>query len=153
MEVSETKLVNFAEKTKFDVSNVVKAPPPPVPTGLLFLELDKHGLELVNPDLSPLLGEDGVWTRNKDPDPTFRFKDTKSGNIYASLAEVPGLKDSPVRDITNLIDSDFVPGFEDFLGTLNRQNTEIENIFHLDPNQFLSRSESYKVLLRRPLRG
>ena len=148
MEVSETKLVNFAEKTKFDISKVIKAPPIPKPGGRLFFNLNQNKLELISPDLSLLVGPDGVWNGAA---PTFRFKDTKTGEIYSGLSEVPRLDESALRDIGSQMTSDFVPSFEAFLGTLTPQNTRTENIFQLDPNQLLSVSEGFKVILHHPL--
>ncbi len=150
MEVSETKLVNFAEKTKFDISKVIKAPPLPGIPGLLSLELRKNNLELLSPDLSLLVGSDGTWNGNA---PSFRFKNTVTGTEYSHLSEVPGLKESTIRDLSFKMETAFIPNFVSFLKTLNLQNIEVQNIFELDPNQLLTVSEGYKVLLRRPLDG
>ena len=154
MEVSETKLVNFAEKTKFDVSNVIEAPPMPGIPGFLLLELRKNKLELLPPDLTALISEDGTWNGTE---PNFRYgqlddNGNPTGVVYNGLAEVPRLSGSTVRDLEGMVENDFSPAFiENFLKTLNSQNAKIENIFQLDPNQLLTVSGGYKEVLRRPL--
>lgn len=53
-----------------------------------------------------------------------------------------------------MVENDFTPAYIDnFLRGLTPQNTQAETIFQVDPNQLLSVSGGYKVLLRRPLGG
>lgn len=154
MVVTDTRLVNLPEKTKFQVSKVISAPNPPTPGGRLNDTLHANGLSLLSPDLGPLIGEDGTWNGTK---PSFRFEELDEGGnptgvIYRSLAEVPDLTPEEIAIMDSMVSGEFTTHFENtFLTTLNSQNTEVQNIFQLDPNQLLTRSEGYKVLLRRSL--
>lgn len=150
MEVTDTRLVNLPEKTKFDISKVVKAPPLPKPGGGLFLKLNQYHLELVNPDLGLLIGPNSTWNGVA---PSFRFKDTKTGAIYSGLSAVPGLDPATLEDIETKLRYFITVDWTPFLGTLSPQNVQVENIFQLDPNQLLTVSGGYKVLLRRSLEG
>lgn len=142
------------EKTKFQVSKVISAPNPPTPSSSLRYQLGVNSLKLLSPDLGPLIGEDGTWNRTE---PSFRFERLDSsgnptGTIYNSLAEVPGLDEDLIINLNARVEDEYTQNFKDnFLSTLNSQNTEVQNIFQLDPNQLLTRSEGYKVLLRRSL--
>ena len=60
MEVSETKLVNFAEKTRFDVTSEFKFPDPSEGGGVGD-DLAVLGLTLVPPDISTLQNSNGTW--------------------------------------------------------------------------------------------
>ena len=142
MEVSETKLVNFAEKTKFDVSGDIVAPPPPEPKSSLRDLLIGNSISLVSPDLASLLNSDGTW--NLKP-VVFAFE--KDGVVYPNLSDVPGL--------SGTAEARFRPEMRAFKNSWtadlkNRKPSQKSEIFQLDPNQLLSISEGFKVLLRRP---
>ena len=151
MEVSETKLVNFAEKTKFDVKATVKRDSDPPSTGLFELELGRKGISLVKPALENLLGDDGTW--NSLP-VNFKFvhtdQSTKVTTTYSKLSDIPSLKPEELRDLSRGRDA-LLERWESFLIGLKPQNQGDVSVFELEPNQLLTVSNEYKVLLRRPV--
>ena len=145
MEVSETKLVNFAEKTKFDVSSELKPPAPKLDAGHRDALADA-GIEMVLPDLSTVLSKDGTW--NQQALPALRYTVTDSSTVYDSLADVPHLT-GVQRFRLEEGEQEYADAVRAALLALPPSSTV--QIFQLDPNQLLTVSSGVKVLLRRPL--
>ena len=145
MEVSETKLVNFAEKTKFDVSSEITKDDDPPQGGPFFDRLVGLGITLISPELDSLLKDDGTW--NSAP-VNFRF--SKDGVVYDSLQAIPALDPSIVSTL-RLGESRHHDDWVDWLEDRKPLEPQQEAIFQLDPNQLLTVSEGYRVMLRRPL--
>ena len=151
MEVSETKLVNFAEKTKFDVSSEITGPTVQQFGGFYEERLTDNGLTLVYPDIAQLLKPDGTWDNTKSPVFRFSHRDPVTGveTVYDALDQIPGISPVIAAGLERGQDA-FVEKWEDFLKTLG-PDTKVIPVFELDPNQLLSVSGGYKTLLRRPL--
>lgn len=150
MEVSETKLVNFAEKTKFDVKAKVERDSDPPGGGLFELDLARRNVVLIKPDLQSLLTDEGVW--NKEPvEFQFVFEDpaTKVTMTVSRLSDVSILDSDELRNLARGHDN-LVTNWEGFLKDLKPQVQGEVSVFKLDPNQLLSVSGGYKVLLKRP---
>ncbi|HIB67723.1 MAG TPA: hypothetical protein EYO33_22150 [Phycisphaerales bacterium] len=147
MEVSETKLVNFAEKTQFDVTSTISYETFEAYSGASNA-LAPKGIELIYPDVSSLLESDGSW--NPSNRPVFRFLNTKTSEIYESLADVPDLAPSDIlkatKGVTAYVDAVWIPMLKDF-----KERSKEVKVFQLDPNQLLTVSSGFKVVLRRPL--
>ena len=149
MEVSETKLVNFAEKTRFDVSSF---PTPPDPTdlggGFGNTLLDNH-ITIVPPRIESLMNADGTWDKSKI---VFQYSyedpDTHITTVHDTLAEISRLGTSDRLRLESRI-GDFVALWEKHLDDFPPSD-EI-SVFQLDPNQLLTVSDGFKILLRRPL--
>ena len=145
MEVSETKLVNFAEKTRFDVTSEFKFPDPSEGGGVGD-DLAVLGLTLVPPDISTLQNSNGTWNGVV---PNYRFSANDTGEIFNSLDEVPGLTKSEDIRLTKGIalynKQKVIPKLKGMVGDSSH------SVFQLDPNQLLTVSSGYKVLITRPL--
>ena len=150
MEVSETKLVNFAEKTQFDVTSSLTNPVlPPTRTGLYGRKLglmERDGFTMVLPDINDYVGPDGTWTKE-----TPVFKVEYGGVIYDRPEDIPGIKDTVAEKLNFNIEL----AKSVWTGKLDGLTPQTQNVsvFQLDPNQLLTVSDGYKVLLRRPLKA
>ena len=149
MEVSETKLVNFAEKTKFDVSSDYSLPDF-IAVGGESDALARLGVTIVFPGADELLEKDGSWN-GVDPVYKYAFED-EHGNItnYDNLSDVPDAKPSDVIKVTKALatytTTKAIPSLRKQVG-----NSGTISVFQLDPNQLLTVTSGFKVVLRRPL--
>ena len=157
MEVSETKLVNFAEKTKFDLSSEITGPKVEDVKGPLLDTLDSlrlggHQLDLIYPDIPPLLRDDGTWDTTRPPVFKFSYVDptTKIASIYDSADEIPNIGPFDKVELRNGLSNFRTYWEQNFLSDLRTQNSQM-SVFQLDPNQLLTVSSGFKVLLKRPL--
>jgi len=155
MNVTDAKLINLPEKTEFDVvSEVAPISPPPEPEGGLYArkkaQLAAEGFSLVEPDMEPLLNPDGTW--NNEP-PVFKILVQKEGEpdrIYDKPDDIPNMPTATLDRLTWSVDIS-VQHWEKELGLLPPQSSESISVFQLDPNQLLTVSGGFKVVLRRPL--
>ena len=144
MEVSETKLVNFAEKTKFDVTSEFSFPPLD-PSGQVYSTLVKNGATLVFPrDVSSIQNPDGTWNGTL---PAYRF--LKDGVVYSSFAELPGASGADSLKITKGL-TQYTSGDVNQALIAHSSDTQKVQVFQLDPNQLLTVSSGFKVLMKRP---
>lgn len=150
MEVTDTKLINLPEKTKFDVTTTLSNPIAPPPRAGLYGRklglMEREGFTLVLPDINDYVGSDGLWTGET---PTFKIE--YDGVIYDRPEDIPGLSTQTTDQLRgNMLHAEAV-----WIGTLENltPQTRTETVFQLDPNQLLTVSEGYKVILRRSLPG
>ena len=145
MEVSETKLVNFAEKTKFDVTSDFTWPRG-TSIDLVSDTLNQLSASLVLPeDISSIQNADGTWNGQT---PAYKFE--KGGKVYGSINDIPGISAAEaIRVSTNLAEYTS----EDVSNALLAQSGGSANVpvFQLDPNQLFTLSKGFRVLIRRPL--
>ena len=143
MEVSETKLVNFAEKTQFDVTSEFSFPPLD-PNGQLARALNSVGATIVYPeDISNIQNPDGTWNGSI---PNYQF--VKDDNLYSSIEDVPGATALDSAKVTKGLSEYTIDDVSRAL--VSHQGTGSVKVFQLDPNQLLTVSAGYKILLKRP---
>ena len=150
MEVSETKLVNFAEKTKFDVRSEFTFPQFQPSTQTAKAMSDTNSA-LVFPEIDTLLDSEGNWN---GVEPVYRFSQLDADGktqIYESFADIPGVEVSDelflTADLAKYTTEKLMPA----LG--NKSETQQLKVFELDPNQLLTISSGFKVILKRPRPG
>ena len=146
MEVSETKLVNFAEKTKFDVVSEFVFPPIPA-GGALDNRFSQLGVEIVYPnDVSEIVKPDGTWNGQV---PSFGY--VKGAVTYNSLSDIPGISGTDLawimKGLVDYTEGDVAPKLPEYFG----KSLET-SVFQLDPNQLLTVTGGYRAVLRRPLK-
>jgi hypothetical protein len=146
MTVTDAKLINLPEKTKFDVRGEVEKDDDSPQGGLFEDSLGDKSVTLIPPSLDTLLEDDGTWNGNP-----VSFKYEKGGVVYESLDQVPGLGGA-LADL-QIGEYRHQGEWEDWLKDQKPITNDQEVIFQLDPNQLLTVSGGYKIVLRRPLDG
>lgn len=145
MEVTDTRLINLPEKTKFDISSEYEFDR---------LEGDSNAGQFLNefaitviyPDITSLLGPDGEWDQSKDS--AIRFR--QNGVLYDSVEGIPNIPPLKKTDLKKSVGQYIKAKWIPFLESLGSGEKKV-TVFQLDPNQLLTVSSGYKVVLRRPL--
>ena len=146
MEVSETKLVNFAEKTKFDVTSEYQYALLEKQGNADQLFVD-YGIAVIYPDVATLLAPDGSWDRSADS--TIRF--SAGGVIYESVDDIPVTEPAHSVDLKKAYGKYLKETWKPFLEGLGTKKEE--TVFQLEPNQLLTVTSGFKVVLRRPVKS
>ena len=107
-------------------------------------------MSLIYPEVPALLKPDGTWDEAKEPMFKFRYqvKDAEgnviSESIHDSLDDIPSASFRLKAKV-----GQFIEHWTDELRALRPR--ESVSVFQLDPNQLLSVSDGFKIVLRRPL--
>ena len=155
MTVTDAKLINLPEKTKFDVVGQVDLiDPPPPPSGGSYARslaiLNSEGFSLIDPSMESLVEADMTWNRVT---PEFKILVQSPGQpdqIYDNPDEIPGLTQTKIDSLALVVELTQRHWISE-LELLQPQQLDVQSIFQLDPNQLLTVSNGFKVVLRRPL--
>lgn len=117
------------------------------------LEKDGHKIEVLSPDVQSLLKSDGSWDQSKSPSFKFSHTDSKTGvvTLYDSASEIPGVNMILASQIDREVGITKNKWITDFLPSLPLQGGSGIPVFQLDPNQLLTVTAGFRVLLRRPI--